>query len=79
MKKKTLPQTVTIRRNETEPEAMELVAEALIKVADGIDQMRKHATDRLIVVILHDLTGVGKPAIRALLSAAPKIRAEYLR
>jgi hypothetical protein len=79
MSRKTLPQAVTIQRDEQDPESMELVAQAIIDIADGFAKMRKIAEDRLIVLLLHDLTGVGKPSIRAILAAAPKIRDTYLR
>lgn len=68
-------QDVTVKRNEQEPEPLELVAAAILKVADGIDRMRGAGlSDRAIQVLLHDITGVAKRDIIAILNAGPKLR-----
>ncbi len=78
-KKKELPQTVVIRRDETQPEQMELVAKAIIEIDQGFKRLLSAgATKELIVLLLHDMTKVGKPDIRAVLYAAPRIAEKYL-
>lgn len=78
-KPRVLPQTLTVKRSEQEPEAMELVAKAILDIQDAFARMSRVAKPALIVLILHDLTGVGKPAIRSILAAAPKIKETYLK
>lgn len=76
---KKLPQTVTIKRDETQPESMELIAKAILDIDSGFKRMLSSGASRdLIVLILHDMTKVGKPDIRAILNAAPKIADAYL-
>jgi hypothetical protein len=75
-----LPQTITIKRNEDQPESMELVAKAVLDIDAGFKRMMNSGVSRdLIVLLLHDMTKVGKPHIRAILSAAPKIADTYIK
>lgn len=76
---KQLEQVVTIKRDETEPEAMELVAKSIIELATAVERMRKVASDRLIVLLLHDMTGVPKGHIGMIIDAAPRLAKQYLR
>lgn len=58
---------------------MEIVAKSIIDVADGFRKMLNSGVRReLIVLLLHDMTKVGKPDIRTILQAAPKIADTYL-
>lgn len=77
-KQKQLPQTITIKRDETQPENLELVAKAIIDLAEAFRRAEKILTRRALVVLLHDMTKVGIPAIRDILIAAPKIADTYL-
>lgn len=85
MKKKPveLPQTITVKRNEFEPESMELVAASVIRIADALDHLKKAGSDRLICLILNDVTGgatgVSKRDIKTILDAVPRIRSVYFK
>lgn len=59
-KPKTLPQTVQITRTEADPENMELVAKSIVDIAEAVKTMRSKAKDKLIVLILHDMTEIGR-------------------
>ena len=76
MNKQTMKtQTITVKRNENEPEAVELIAASIIKCADGLDRLRNGPlSQQAIVVLLQEITGVGRPHIRAIINAAPSLR-----
>lgn len=77
---KKLTQNVTIQRNETEPESMELVAAAILSVERGFKALlNSGASEGLIVLLLHDMTKVSKVDIRKILHAAPRISAQWLK
>lgn len=76
---KPLQQVVTIKRAENQPESMELVAQALLDIADGVKTLRNRAKDNLLVLLLHDMTGVNKRDIKLILDAAPEIAGKYLK
>jgi hypothetical protein len=77
-KQKTFPQTVTIKRNEHEPENMELVAKSIIEIADALKPARLIVKDKLLVLLLHDMTGVPKRSIQLILDVLPNIAGHYL-
>lgn len=65
----------TVKLNEVAPEPLELVAASIVKVADGIDKMRKSGlTKRAIVVLLHDATRVPMMHIESIIDAGPRLR-----
>lgn len=69
----------TIKRNQDKPETLELIAASIIKVADGLDMMRKSGlTARAIQILLHDVTRVPLYQIEAILDAGPKLRKAML-
>lgn len=77
--KRTLSQAITVKRSEAEPEALELVAAAILSVEQGFKKLlNAGASEALIVLLLHDMTKVGKPDIRAILKAAPRIAEVWL-
>jgi NurA-like 5'-3' nuclease len=73
-------QPPTVRRDGKKPEPLELVAASIVKLADGIDQMKKSGlTERGIKVLLNDVTGVPKCHIEAILNAGPWLRKALLK
>lgn len=78
-KLKTLPQTVTIKRNESAPESMELVAESILELAEAVKRLRIRAKDKLICLLLSDMTGQSKRSIQQVIDAIPEIAVTYLR
>lgn len=79
-KTKQLPQTVTIKRDEKEPESMELVAKAILDIDAAFKRVSASGLrQRAITLLLYDMTKVSMGDIRAILDAAPKLADTYLR
>lgn len=79
-KKKTLPQTMTITRDEHEPESAELIAAAILKIAHAFEQLQaSRLRPNLTVLLLHDMTKVPKKEINKILKAAPLLVGRYLK
>lgn len=71
----SLAPDVVVKRDEEKPEPLELIAASVVKVADGLDRMRKSGlTPRAIQVLLHDVTRVPLYQIEQILEAGPKLR-----
>lgn len=69
-------QTITVKRDDSQPEDLEILANAIIACADGLERLRSGPLSRRAVsVLLRDLTGVGIPTINTIIDAAPKLRA----
>lgn len=65
---------------ETGEEPLEVVAASVVKLADGITRMNDSGlTQRAIVLLLHDATGVNKKEIIKILEAAPLLAERYVR
>jgi hypothetical protein len=56
-----------------------LAAKSIIEIAEVIRRMRVLAKDKLIVLLLHDMTDVPKRSIQAILDAAPELARTYLQ
>ena len=68
---------LTDERRET---YLEIVASSVIKLADGIRKINDSGlTQRAIVLLLHDATGVNKKEIVKILEAAPLLAERYVR
>ena len=65
---------------EYEDEPFSVVAAAIIKIADGLEAMNNSGlTERAVVLLLHDATGVNKREIVKILEAAPLLQERYVR
>ncbi len=61
-------------------EPLKIVASSVIKLADGLTKMNDSGlTQRAIVLLLHDATGVNKKEIIKILEAAPLLAERYVR
>jgi len=61
-------------------EPLKIVASSVIKLADGLTKMNDSGlTQRAIVLLLHDATGVNKKDIIKILGAAPLLAERYVR
>jgi ribosomal protein L40E len=69
-----LQQAITVQRDENEPEAVELIAKAIIDIADAHERMRTVLTRRALVLLVRDISGVGIHDIEQVLDAVPKLR-----
>jgi len=72
-----------IKTNQQNPESTELIAESIIKIAEGFDKINKsQLTRRAIVLLLHDAIGstkIGKKEIEMVLDAAPQLKKHYIK
>lgn len=76
MKRSGIPNGVKLSG---EPEPAELLAASIVKLADGIERLTSSGlSSRAMEVLLKDCTGVSRENIRAILEAAPRLRAWYL-
>ena len=65
---------------EYDDEPFTVVANSIIKLADGLTAMNESGlTNRAIVLLLHDATGVNKKEIVKILEAAPLLSERYIR
>jgi len=61
-------------------ETVEDLAEAIHKLADAVDTMKRVGLmDRAVVLLLSDVSGVGKVDVRRVLNAMRELRKTYLR
>lgn len=57
---------------------IKIAADAINKLADGVAGMRKHAKDKLIVLMLNDVTGVPKRTIQTIIDVIPELARIYM-
>lgn len=70
---------VTVKKSEP-PESTEILAEAIVRIGAGFQKLKQSGVnEKAIVLLLHDATGVGKPAIRQILDALPRLAGWYCR
>lgn len=78
--KRGLPQTLTVKRTEHEPESMELVAQSIIDIDSAFKTLLggplKEAT---IVLLIAQASKLSQRDVRKVLDAARKIRQTYLK
>lgn len=74
---------IKIIKNEENPESKELLAESVIKVAEGFEKMLKSPLkNRALEVLLHDAIGqakISRTQIRMVLEALPRLKAWYVK
>lgn len=63
----------------SDPADLEKLGPAILKLQDAIATMRRSVKDKTIVLLLHDMTGIGKREIQTLLDAVPHMATAYLR
>lgn len=63
-----------------EPVPAEILAESIMKVADGFEKIQKSGlSDRALIALLKDATGLGRGEIKAVLAGLESLKAFYLR
>jgi len=74
---------IKIKKNEENPESVELLAQSIIQVANGFEKALKSSlTQRAVLVLLHDGIGTSKitrSQIRLVLEALPRLKAWYIK
>lgn len=64
------------------PESTEILAASVIKISDAMDKLINAPGGlkrEAIVLLIHDMTKVGKPDIRQVLEALPQLRGHWCR
>ena len=64
------------------PETTEILAAAVVKISEAMDKLLNAPgglRSEAIVLLLHDMTKVGKPDIRTVLEALPRLRGYWCR
>lgn len=70
----------TIIQDPNDQVPAEILASSIKKIAESFKRMRKAGlSDRAIVVLLHDASGVGKPAIKDVLMGLDSLEKLYLK
>ena len=74
---------IKIKKDEDNPESVELLAQSIVKVADGFDRLLKSSLhERAYLTLLHDYIGAGKinkKQISLVLKALPRLKAWYIK
>ena len=78
-----MSRNVKIKKNEDNPESPEVLADSIIRIADGFKKlMSDRLTDYAVIALLKDMPGmqtVGKTEIRLVLQNLKKIKSYYIR
>lgn len=64
------------------PESTEILAEAVVKISEGMDALLNNAMglkEKTIILLLHDATKIRKSDIKKILDALPRLRGWYCR
>lgn len=74
---------IKIKKNEEEPESVELLARSVIQVAEGFERIKNTSlTQRALIVLLQDGIGqsrISKSQIKLVLEALPRLKAWYIK
>lgn len=80
MKTKTQDQVITVKVNEQNPEPLNVIAESIIEVSEAFKRVQSsNLTERAIVLLLQDMTGLSQRDIKSVLEAAPKLSHYYTK
>lgn len=79
-KPKNSNQTVIVKSTEENPEPLELIAKAIIQVADAFKKIEAGPLKRkTVVLLLQDQTSLSQKAINSILDVAPKLADHYVK
>lgn len=75
--------TLTIKTDEENPEPVEIIADAILKVADAFEKINKSSlSERAVILLLYDAIGssnISKKQISYVLKYAPLLKNYYLK
>jgi predicted Fe-Mo cluster-binding NifX family protein len=78
-----MKKNITIKKNEENPESVELLAQSIIQVAEGFEAvLSSKLTQRALIVLLHDGIGtakITKSQIKLVLENLPRLKAWYVK
>jgi len=71
---------IKVIKNQEKPETREVLAEAIIRISEGLTSLEKSGLNRkAIVALIADGTTVGKPDIRTVLDALARLKGWYCK
>lgn len=71
---------VVVRRNDVDPEPIEIIAANIQKIADGVDRINSSKLNRrAIVLLVSHASGVSGTNVGAVLDSLNNLRATYLK
>lgn len=78
-----MKENIKIKKTEENPESTELLAQSIIRVADGFAKLLSSSlTERAYLVLLQDMCGstnISKTQIQLVLKNLPRLKAWYVR
>lgn len=77
---KSIQQPVTIKKDEKNPEPMEIIANSIIEVSRGFQKFNDSKLNkRAILVLIKDLTGLPMGEIERVLNAAASLEKWFIK
>ena len=74
---------IKIKKDEENPESVELLAKSIVQVAEGFEKvLASPLKERTLILLLHDCVGtskISKSQIKLVLEALPRLRGWYLK
>lgn len=74
---------IKIKKNEENPESVELLAQSIIQVAEGFEKLLNSSLhERAYLVLLQDYIGqtkISRKQIKLVLDALPRLKAWYIK
>jgi len=78
-----MKKNIRIKKSIENPESVELLAQSVIRVAEGFQKvLNSSLSDRALIVLLHDGIGQGKitkAQIKLVFEALPRLKSWYIR
>lgn len=72
--------TVHVKKNDTNPESKEILAEAITRIGESVQALNKSGLNRdAIVILIAAKTSLAKRDIVTVLDALPRLRGWYCR
>ena len=72
------PRRLVVQKDPEVPESDTVLAKAIIKLSSEVGKILASGLNRrAVVVLLHDITGVGKPDIRKILEGMEQLKSDY--
>lgn len=79
MQKKT-PQSVIIKKDEKNPEPMEIIAKSIIEISNAFKRMSSSALKpRTVYLLIKDMTGISMSDIEKVLNAAASLEKTFVK
>ena len=73
-------QSVIVKRDEKNPQSMELIADSIIEISKGFRRLSEsRLKQRVIVLLIKDLTGVSMGDIEKVLNAAQQLEKQFIK